>query len=243
MSRRAPGLLTFFLIAAATLAACALAIAAGIPWMTPVLTALPGCAALWAGLSTGSRARALALTLTWTVTLGVAMTWLGAAHNGMAARSVPMGPAYRDEMRAWIATGSGRESEPSRFIPQHLTHASLFAATSLATAGAAGLIMGAALMGYMSFYVGDLTHAGFAACSPARVALLAWKPWAIVRVVSFVALGVVLAEPLMMRLTGRRCPPGRLWWIGAALAGLVADIALKATLAPAWRSMLAACAG
>lgn len=243
MSRRPPVLPTILLVAAATLAACVLAIAAGIPWMTPVLTALPGCAALWRGLSSGSRARALALTLTWTVTLGLAMTWLGAARNEQAARSVPMGPAYRDEMRAWIATGSGRESEPARFIPQHLTHAALFAAASLATAGAAGLVMGAALMGYMSFYVGDLAHAGFAACSPARVALVAWVPWALVRVIAFVTLGVVLAEPLMTLLTGRRFPPGRRWWIGAGLAGLVVDVALKAALAPHWRTMLAACAG
>ena len=101
--------------------------------------------------------------------------------------------------------------------------------------------MGSVLLGYMSFYVGDLAH-GSSHCAPAWAALLAWNPWSIVRVVSFIVLGVVLAEPLLSRRTA--VPPGsRRGWIAAALAGAAADIVLKTALAPAWSRLLSTCLG
>jgi hypothetical protein len=96
--------------------------------------------------------------------------------------------------------------------------------------------MGAALMNYMGHYAGTL---GARARSP-LVALAAWHPWALVRVASFVVLGVVLAGPLLFRVTGRRWR----WkgeptaWLVLATAGLVLDVALKAGLAQLWRRLL-----
>ena len=58
--------------------------------------------------------------------------------------------------------------------------------------------MGAVLMNYMGHYVGTL-----AAAEP-RVRpltmMLAWHPWAVIRVISFVIIGVVLSAPLLSRL-------------------------------------------
>ena len=60
--------------------------------------------------------------------------------------------------------------------------------------------------------------------------------WALCRVAAFATLGAVLAEPLLFRLLRRR-PAGlgspRPYLIAAA-AALLADVALKAALAPAW---------
>jgi hypothetical protein len=59
-------------------------------------------------------------------------------------------------------------------------------------------------------------------------------------VAAFCLLGVALAEPLLSRLL--RYPyPGlgaarRLLWLAAA--GILADVVLKAALAPAWRGLL-----
>jgi hypothetical protein len=54
---------------------------------------------------------------------------------------VILGPPYRDEMFAFIASGQGRESDPARFVPQHLLHAGIFAVVTLASGGLLGLFM------------------------------------------------------------------------------------------------------
>ncbi|HKY32601.1 MAG TPA: hypothetical protein VJV23_08710, partial [Candidatus Polarisedimenticolia bacterium] len=175
--------------------------------------------------------------------LAVSVTWLGASDAAAMGRAVFHGPAYSQEMREWIALGEGRESEPSRFIPQHLLHAAAFCLLSAATAGGGGLVLGAAMLSYMSFYAGDFA-ARAQACPAVCAALLAWNPWSIVRVASFIVLGVVLAEPLAARGSLRARPAGSpRAWVWAALAGLAADIVLKSALAPAWRTMLASCLG
>src|SRR5262249_39949292 len=69
--------------------------------------------------------------------------------------------------------------------------------------------------------------------------ILAWHPWAVIRIASFVVIGVTLSIPLLSRAAGfghdldesRRL----LTW---AAAGLIADIVLKALLAPAWQRLL-----
>jgi hypothetical protein len=219
----------------------------GSPWSFPLLCSVPACAHLWRSLSRGDRAGALAGLLAWAATLGICCTAASFLWEDRAARVLLNGPAYAAEMRAWIATGEGAESSPSRFIPQHLLHLAIFSALALATAGAAALVMGTVLLGYMSFYVGTLAAAA-TACPPALAALIAWNPWSVARVVSFIVLGVVLAEPLVARFArGRHAAasrvPGRSRWLIAGLAGILADIVLKTLLAPAWRGMLASCLG
>ena len=61
--------------------------------------------------------------------------------------------------------------------------------------------MGAVLMNYMGHYVGTLAAASG---RPALTMVLGWHPWAVVRIVSFVALGVILSAPLLARLGGFR---------------------------------------
>ena len=149
------------------------------------------------------------------------------------------GPEYRDEMLRWIRTGEGREGRPAEFIPQHVLHLAAFVALSLATASAASMVLGAALMNYMAFYVASLHRAGV---PPETVLLFGWQPWAICRVAAFVILGVVLAEPLLARL--KPYPYGGIrtarWYVGCAAAGIAADWILKALLAGRWRETLAA---
>ena len=122
-------------------------------------------------------------------------------------------------------------------------HAVAFAALTLATGGALAMPMGAVLTNYMGHYVGTLAAMG---AHPIALMILGWHPWAIVRIVSFVIIGVVLSVPLLMRLARRHgvratqpdAGQGRrlLAW---ALGGLVLDIVLKAALAPAWQRLLA----
>jgi hypothetical protein len=135
-----------------------------------------------------------------------------------------------------VLTGRGPESTPSVFIPQQLGHAAMFAGLALATGGALAMPMGAVLMNYMGHYVGTL---GETSAHPALTVLLAWHPWAVIRVISFVTIGVVLSAPLLSRIAKFRVDWNRarllLVWAGA---GLVLDVVLKTLLAPTWQRLL-----
>jgi hypothetical protein len=91
-------------------------------------------------------------------------------------------------------------------------------------------------MNYMGHYVGTLAASS---ARPMLTMLLAWHPWAVIRVISFVAIGVILSTPLLSRIARVRID-----WSAArplllaAYGGLVIDGVLKALLAPAWQRLL-----
>ena len=148
-------------------------------------------------LRRGERRAAVIAMLVWAVALAVGGTVSFALWPRPVDAIVLNGPAYREEMFAWILTGIGREGQPSRFLPQHIGHLAGFVALSLATASALSITLGAVLMNFMSFYVASLARAGVPAWA---VVLLGWQPWAICRVAAFCTLGVVLSEPLLSRV-------------------------------------------
>ena len=96
-------------------------------------------------------------------------------------------------------------------------------------------------MNYMGHYVGALASQG----SSRWLLIAGWHPWAVIRVASFVVLGVVLSGPLIGAIAGRRWR----WsaearrWTAIAVVGLVLDIVLKAVLAPVWNRLLISLAG
>lgn len=199
----------------------------------PLLLAVPGWIPFRRALRRGSRRRAAAWVGAWALTLAVGLPPLGRAVPDGGARLFPGASAYAQAMLQWVRTGSGCEGEPACFLPQHALHAAVFAAATLATAGLAGLVFAAVLFGWMGAYAAAL---GTAAGRPALAVLLAWHPWAVIRVAAYLALGVALAEPLARR--GLPTLPGRARWLAAGLAGLLLDVLLKATLAEAWRRAL-----
>jgi len=236
-------LLPAMLAPAAALAAVALA---G-PWPSLGRAALPALATAAVYpvfaffVARGARRSAVLSALLWAASLSAAIIVLAARDPEGTGRAVLMGPSYRDEMFQYVASGAGRETDPGRFVPQHLLHAGLFSVVTLLSGGLLGLAMGSALVGYMSFYVGALAGGPH----PATAALLGWPPWAIVRVVAFVLLGAVLARPLLVRLRGAPAAPlfepdDRRLFLAAVLL-LIADIVLKTTLAPTWSTLLRPC--
>jgi drug/metabolite transporter (DMT)-like permease len=86
----------------------------------------------------------------------------------------------------------------------------------------------------MSYFVGSVAAAGG---HPVLLVGASWFPWSVIRVLSFVLLGVLAARPLVLR---RRWPFERDdWrWLALALAGLCADLLLKAAAAPAYGRLL-----
>lgn len=226
----------WLLLAAATIALTVLGYYSRIPWLLPLLQVAPAYPILIRDLRKGRISLAVLRMLAWALVIALTVGILSVHAPETGAASVLHGQAYRDEMVRWVRTGAGEESMPSRFLPQHLLHTAAFAALSLATGSLLSLVLGAVLMNYMSFYVGSL----LALARDSWIILLCgWPPWAILRVVAFVILGVVLAGPVLRRVAGIPFRwSDRRGWILAAAAGLVLDASLKSILAPIWSGIL-----
>ncbi len=229
------------LIVLGTLLSYAVGWAIGVPVLLPVLNSLASVPFMVLALRRGDLRLAVARMLLWALTMGVVATLLSYVRPAQTDVLFLRGESYRAEMFAWILTGQGAESRPSQFIPQQVGQAALLSGLALATGGVAAMPMGAVLMNYMGHYVGTLVASSR---RPAVTILLAWHPWAVIRVISFVVIGVVLSAPLLSRLGGFRVDRGvaRTLLI-AACAGLFADIVLKALLAPVWQRLLLSTVG
>jgi hypothetical protein len=225
-----------FFIVFATLLSYAVGWAIGVPVLLPILNTLASVPFMVLALRRGDLRLAVARMLLWALTMGVVATLFSFARPAQTGTLFLRAEAYRSEMFTWVMTGQGAESTPSQFIPQQAGHAALFSGLALATGGAAAMPMGAVLMNYMGHYVGTLAASSR---RPALTMMLAWHPWAVIRVISFVAIGVVLSAPLLSRIgrfrVDRHAARALLVW---AAAGLVADIVLKTLLAPTWQRLL-----
>jgi hypothetical protein len=224
------------LIVVATLLSYAVGWAIGMPILLPLLNTVASFPFMVLALRRGDLRLAVARMLLWALTMAAAATLLSYARPAQTGALFIRAQSYRTEMFTWVATGRGMESTPSAFIPQHVEHAALFSVLAVASGGTLAMPMGAVLMNYMGHYVGTLAESS---ARPGRTLLLAWHPWAVIRIVSFVVIGVVLSAPLLSRLLKFRVDWSRgrtlLSW---AAAGLLADIMLKALLAPAWQRLL-----
>jgi hypothetical protein len=224
------------IIVLSTLFSYALGWAIGVPPLLPILNTLASFPFMIVALRRGDLRLAVVRMLLWALTMAVAATLLSYARPAQTDALFLRGGSYRTEMFAWVMTGQGAESAPRQFIPQQAGHAVLFSGLALASGGVVAMPMGAVLMNYMGHYVGSLAAAS---AHPALTKVLGWHPWAVIRVASFVALGVVLSAPLVCRVARVRVD-----WAAArapaswALAGLAADIVLKALLAPSWQRLL-----
>ncbi|MCY4628426.1 MAG: hypothetical protein OXE58_12785 [Acidobacteria bacterium] len=205
-------------------------------WVLPLLLAAPAIHGLWRYLGEGRRLEAVRLMLGWALALVLFGPLAMAVAPEAAEAAVFQGGSYNDEMMAWLATGEGAEGDIRLFLPIHLQRLVLFVPLALVSGGALGLLMGAVMLNFMDFFV-----ASYAAVSSGVPAALAWFPWALCRVAAFVILGVVCAEPLVRRLGKVTAPlqPGRRRLLYVAGGLLVADVVLKAALAPMWGRFLA----
>jgi hypothetical protein len=228
-------------IVAGTALSYLVGIALGIPAFVPVLNVLAAYPFMVAALRRGDVPEAIVRMLVWAAAMAVCGTTASYLAPAEMGRLFIHGDAYRREMFEFVLTGRGAEGNIRQFLPQHALHAAAFCALAIASGSALAMPLGAILMNYMSYYVGAL---GAASLEPIRTMALAWVPWAIVRIASFVVLGVVLAGPVLGWLAGfeYRLRDQRRW-IALALCGLLLDVVLKWALAPWWRGLIRSAVG
>jgi hypothetical protein len=207
-----------------------LALVPGGKWALPLLAPLTLWFAFRERVKEGDPYRAWILGMVWAFLLSLGVIVLVLWLPGGARAGILHGEPYRQEMFGWIATGEGKENQPVAFIPEHLLHLAAFLVLTYASGGYLGLALGAALVAYMSYFVGS-----YAAASghPFLGSMAAWVPWSVLRVCAFVLLGTLFARPLLVR---RLWPFGRREYrlMALALSGILADIVIKALCAPAY---------
>jgi len=187
---------------------------------------------------------AATLALAWAVALTVSTVAAAARSPESATRGIWHAGAYRDEMLRWIATGEGAEGHIARFLPRVLVEYGLVSVLSAASVGVGALILGSLLLGYMNGYVGWVIAHADPGASPIHAALIAWPPWPMARVISFILVGTAAAAWGSPRLYGRGVAGARVKpLVIASLVFLAVDIGLKFWLAPGWRDFLRALLG
>lgn len=227
------------LLAAGAVLTTAVGFVLGVPWLLPLLGAAVPYPVFLLKVRAGEYGRAVGWVLGWAVVQSLAMVAAVLWFPERAAEVVLTGEEYAAEMLHWVRTGEGPEGSPRLFLPLHLRHLAGFAGLCVLSAGALGIALGTFLLNYMNYYVATLIAAS---ASPGFAAVFGWPVWAVLRVAGFITLGAGLtrvALNLYARLRGGHSTfpvPRRV--IGVGLALVVADAVLKATLAPAWRSIL-----
>jgi hypothetical protein len=196
-------------------------------WLLPLAAPLTLYPAFRARVSERDYRGAWTLAMAWAFLLSAGVVLLVVWWPEAARAGIWNGEPYREEMFGWIATGEGREASWREFLPVHLLHLGLFLLLTWISAGYLGLVIGAALVAYMSYFVGSYA---VASGHPLLGSLAAWVPWSVVRVAAFVLLGALFARPLLVR---RLWPFERLEvrLMALAAAGIVADILIKAAFA------------
>src|SRR5882672_731048 len=214
------------------------------PFLFAVLPVVPA-AIVYARLIRARRAEtAIFVATTWALGLTISTLAASAQFSEAASKGIWHAGAYRDEMLAWIATGRGAEGNPALFLPRVLLEYALVLALSAVSMGAAALLLGGLLLGYMNGYVGWVVSHADPSASPILAAVTAWPPWSVCRVLSFIfagTAGALWGYPRILARGAERAGVRKLLLWSAAL--LLADIGLKWWLAPIWREFLRALLG
>ena len=210
-------------------------------WLLPLVSAGSFWLLFAHPLRRGEYARAIRMAMVWAALMIAVQVLLTILWPELMERNIFRSTVYRDTMFHWIDTGQGAEGSIALFLPVQLTHIALFCLLSLGTGGLMGLVMGAALLGYMNFYVGSLIVAsGF---SPVAF-LLGWQVWSVARVTGFIVAGTALGALMVHKGTGRQDKKRRIvHWLWIALVLIAADIVLKWALAGVYRQALAGVVG
>ncbi len=229
------------LLLAATPLSSTLSFHTGLAWLSPLVGGTSAWLFLWhASSRQASRSAIILVLLAWAATLSFVTVLLTVRAPESAAMAIPNAAEYWEEMKPYLQEGRGTEAAPRLFIPEHVKHLALFVVLAVISGGWLALSLGAMMTGYMSYYV---AQAVMLADHPWLAGILAWHPWAVVRVAAFIMIGVALAALLLERSGLRAWLKRYRRWL--LLGGILwmTDIGMKIVLAPYWWRVLRRAAG
>jgi hypothetical protein len=147
---------------------------------------------LWA-LRQGRPRRAIALALFWVVAQSVSVIVASLLFQDTAWRAVQGGLEYRSAWLAWIEGGPLVALAPSLDYGRQVVELALYSLAMALTGGVAGLLLLTVALDRVNFTVASLMAV---TQNPALSLLAGWPVWLIVRLVGYLVLGAVLAEPV-----------------------------------------------
>lgn len=213
----------------------------GSAWLMPILGAAVAYPVFLYFVYHRQSANASLSMLFWAIFQSLAVIIGTVCFPQRAAEVILTGPAAAQEMFHWIQTGEGAEGSLKLFLPLHLRNYLIFCLLSLLTLSSTALIFGTWMLNYMNYYVAQLV---LVSVHPGLALAVGWPPWSILRVIGFILTGVALATVGLNLIKKYRHNnfshysfPQQYLWMG--LGFVVADLIVKATLAPLWRQLLA----
>ena len=174
------------------------------------------------------------ILLWWTFILSVIVLWFSIKD---ASRMMPLiwrSREYTESMMRWIDTGELPEGPPVRVLLFHLKQMTIYCVLAALSANFLALVLGAALLNYMNFYVAMFVRR---TGSKSSAVLVAWNPWSVIRVLGFLYLGIVVSTPALWLLIP---VPWRLslLLLIPGIACVLLDVVLKIALSRTWSSRL-----
>ena len=199
---------------------------------------------IWA-LREGRPRKAIQLGLFWAVVQSAVIVIATVLlSDNSASQAVVGGVEFRSEWLSWIANGSPVLRTPALALDRTLLELIVYSAAMFLTGSVAGLIGLAAAMDAFNFTAASLLTQ---AARPLLMLLGAWPIWVIVRLVSYLTVGAVLAEPMVH--LNLRVEFLLDWWhrrkrlLAIGLGLFVLSLLLQVLLTPLYRTLLQAALG
>jgi hypothetical protein len=199
----------------------------------PVLTAIAGYFPFVMEAQVSFERGFLILVL-WILILSALILWFSRKDPENWEPLIWRSREYSDSMMRWIEGGELPEGSPRQVIVSHIKQTMLYCLLAFFSLNFLSLVLGSALLNYMNFYVSQLSNRSF---RPGMVLWMGWNPWSVLRVLSFLYLGMVVSAPTMWTLFAI---PYRfsITLLLPGLIGLLLDLFLKLTLSRRWSRYL-----
>jgi hypothetical protein len=198
-----------------------------------VLCAIPAYLGYLFGLK-NSVFSAFAAVAIWTLIQSALVILFSFRSQTKMAKLILRSEAYTESMFQWIETGILPEGNSAQVIRTHVQQTLIYCVFAFITGNLVSLIFGCMLLNYMNFYVSQ-----FAARSKQswKALLFGWNPWSVVRVLSFLWLGVILGLPLVSYVLKMKLE-FQFVWLLLGIVGVIVDLTLKLTISNIWRIRL-----
>lgn len=211
----------------------------GIPWLMPIFSAAVPYPIFLLKVHKQKYQSAFWWMLIWGLLQSICVILATRIAPKTAAKVILRGQSYTTEMLHWIRTGEGSEGSLRLFLPSHLLHYAIFCILCVVSLSSVALVFGTWMLNYMNFYFAELVKLS---SKPWLAAILGWYPWSLLRIIGYITTGVALAALGLNLLTRlRKKVPKSVFPKSYMLAGIgfiIADIIVKATLAPIWQKLL-----